>query len=100
MDTIGKIGFGKRSSFVKTSSTLYTTSLRTDRSFVSLMGFADQLLVTFEHVMLKPFSSDLIFACDNLLPKLKSVAANWFPVIISRYEKCVHLRTHLLYKEW
>ena len=40
------------------------------------MGFADQLLVTFEHVMLKPFSSDLIFACDNSLPKLKSVAAN------------------------
>lgn len=98
-DTIGDIGFRKHSSFVKTSSTLRTRSLKTDRSFFSLMGFPDQSLVTFEHVTIKRFSSDLVFACDSSLPKLKSVAANWLPVIISRCEKCEPLGNQLVYKE-
>ena len=34
---------------------------------IPLIGFADQLLVTFKHVILKRFSSDLVFACDNSL---------------------------------
>ena len=73
---IDNIDFGKCSPFTTTSSTCNTRFLKTDPSFFSLMGFPEQLLVTFEYVTLKRFLPDLVFACDNSLPKLKSIANN------------------------
>ena len=72
MGRIGNIGFGNKCSpFATASSTRDTSFLKTDRSYVSLIGFADQLLVAFRYVTFKRFYPDMVSACDNLLHKLK-----------------------------
>ena len=42
-------------------------------SFLTLMGFADQLMVTFER---QTFFPAFVVACSNSLPVLKSIIAN------------------------
>ena len=82
LERIANIGFAKWSPFATTSYTCDTSFLKTDRSFFSLMDFADQLLVAFEYVTLKRFPPDLLSACDNLLHKLKSIATSWLRATI------------------
>ena len=63
------------------------------------MCFANQLLAAFEYITLKRFTPDLVFACDNSLRKLKSVAVKCLRAIVTWLEKFLLLGNDLFYKE-